>query len=313
MGWFLGIDTSNYTTSVAAYNPEREVLIQSKKKLQVKRGEVGLRQNDAVFAHVKNIASLIEDVTRQISSIISVGVSVRPRDIEGSYMPCFLTGKAVADSVAAVLGIPANYYSHQAGHIAAALYDTGNLELAKSSFIAFHLSGGTTESMYVKAGKDHAFDISIISSSLDLYAGQAVDRIGNMLGLEFPAGPQMEELANQSRKVYTPKPFFRDGCPSISGLENQCKNMLSSGEEPANIAKYSFDWLGGMLAVMTKDAKRNYPDIPVIYSGGVMSNKIISKRITSEFGGFFASPEYSADNAAGVAVLSALSTKENDK
>ena len=145
---FLGIDTSNYTTSAALYNPEKGEIIQRKKLLPVKEGELGLRQSDAVFAHVKQLGEIVETlIDGNRYEIEAIGVSTRPRDIEGSYMPCFLVGDMVTKTLSSVLKTPRYEFSHQQGHIAAALFSAGRLDLMNEKFIAFHLSGGTTEAL----------------------------------------------------------------------------------------------------------------------------------------------------------------------
>lgn len=74
---------------------------QQKQLLPVREGELGLRQSDAVFAHVKQLGALVEALFEAgPPPLAGVGASVRPRDAEGSYMPCFLVGEAVAQSVA---------------------------------------------------------------------------------------------------------------------------------------------------------------------------------------------------------------------
>ena len=118
----LGIDTSNYTSSAALFDSESGEIIQSRQLLPVKEGELGLRQSDAVFQHILLLPEMIKNVFSESSKKIDrIGVSVSPRDEKGSYMPCFNTGKAIAESIAAVNGVPLFHFSHQAGHIAAAL------------------------------------------------------------------------------------------------------------------------------------------------------------------------------------------------
>lgn len=308
MSWHLGIDTSNYTTSVAVWNSITNEMLQQKLKLPVKPGELGLRQSDAVFAHTKQLGKLIDSILRQVESLNSVGVSVRPRDIEGSYMPCFLVGKLAATAVAATAKVPLYRFSHQAGHIGAVLFGSESGDLLEKDFIAFHFSGGTSESIYVTRGENIPFNTAGISSSSDLYAGQAIDRVGGMLGLSFPSGAELEKLALKSDKIYKLKPYVdKSGNPSISGLENQCRKMLNSGEEKENIARYCIDFVCAVIDQMTEYALQLHPEKPVIYSGGVMSNSIIREYIENKYGGKFAVPEYSADNAAGIAFLAGKS------
>ena len=185
----LGIDTSNYTTSAALYDTVSGDIKQEKLLLPVKSGELGLRQSDAVFHHTKQLPIVIGklfDGSAQAPE--AVGVSVRPRNIDGSYMPCFLCGEGLAESISAINNVPIYKTSHQIGHILAALYSAKKLELIGERFIAFHVSGGTTDCLLVQPDEENILNITEIGTSLDLKAGQAVDRTGVMLGLQFPCG-----------------------------------------------------------------------------------------------------------------------------
>lgn len=303
----LGIDTSNYTTSAALYDSETGSLVQARRLLNVKEGELGLRQSDAVFQHTVNLPIMIEEVLKDNKDKIDVvAVSVSPRDEEGSYMPCFLSGKGTAQAIAAATGADIKYFSHQAGHIAAALYSAKALSLLGEDFIAFHVSGGTTEAVKVTADKNKIFSVELVSKSLDLKAGQAIDRTGNLLGLPFPAGPALDELSLKSDKTYKIKPFMKNGDCSISGLQNKCEKMKQNGETDEDIAKYCIEYISQVIYEMTKALLEKYPGLPLVYSGGVMSNTLIRKRFSEEFGAVFAAPGFSSDNAAGLAVLASM-------
>lgn len=307
MAYYLGIDTSNYTTSVAVLDSTQNLIVQQKQLLPVKNGTLGLKQSDAVFSHVKQLGSILQELfAKQQYDISGVGVSVRPRDIEGSYMPCFLVGELVAEAVGAVLHKPVYRLSHQCGHVLAALYSTEQLTLLEKPFLAFHFSGGTSECLYCKPHETHLLEIVLLAASDDLKAGQAIDRVGGMLGLSFPAGMELEALALQSHKSYTCKPCFKGLNPSISGLENQCKDMQRRGELPIDIARYCIDYLMTVVDKMTQNALTLYPDLPIVYAGGVMSNSIIREHITKKYGGFFAQPVFSSDNGAGAAIFAAM-------
>ena len=301
----LGIDTSNYTTSCALY--ENGEVIQKKLLLPVKEGEKGLRQSDAVFHHTARLWPLVEELFDGRKPVIdAIGVSEKPRDAEGSYMPCFLVGVNAARCIGAALGKPVYGFSHQSGHIMAALYSAKKTELVGQKFIAFHVSGGTTEMLLVSPDAQRAFDVEIIGETLDLNGGQAVDRAGVMLGLKFPCGKELERLALQSEKNFNPKICVKDGNCSLSGLENKCVSMHKNGESAEDIARFCLDFVGKTIEKMTEYALEKYGNLPLVYAGGVMSNSIIRKRITDKFGAFFAEPDFSCDNAAGVAILAAM-------
>ena len=303
----LGIDTSNYTTSCAIYDSENGEVVQKKLLLPVKEGEKGLRQSDAVFHHTARLWSLVEELfgNRKLE-IDAVGVSEKPRDVEGSYMPCFLVGVNAARCVAAALNKPVYGFSHQAGHIMAALYSADKLELKDKKFIAFHVSGGTTEMLLVSPNAERAFDVEIIGETLDLNGGQAVDRAGVMLGLKFPCGKELEKLALASDKTFNPKICVKEGNCSLSGLENKCAAMNKKGDSAEDISRFCLDFIGKTIEKMTEYALEKYGDLPLVYAGGVMSNSIIRSRIESKFNAVFAKPDFSCDNAAGTAVLAAL-------
>lgn len=305
MNGFLGFDTSNYTTSVAIYD-EGEV-IQNKRLLPVKEGERGIRQSDAVFHHTKAYAELLECVLSSYTGEIkAVGASVTPTTLEGSYMPCFLVGENAARTVANAIKVPFYSFSHQQGHIAAALYSAKKTDLLDKKFLAFHISGGTTDLVLCEPDDEKIIKITPVSSSSDLKAGQAVDRIGVKMGIPFPAGIGLEKLAEKSSKTFKNKIKLNDGFCSLSGLENKCLKMLENGETQEDTAKYLLCYIADTISAMTEFALGKFGELPIVFAGGVMSDKIIKDLITSRFDAFFAEPEFSCDNAAGIAFLTSL-------
>lgn len=313
MSYFLGIDTSNYTTSLALYNCSNNIIVQSKKLLPVKEGQLGLRQSDAVFHHTQQLPDLLEKLVCGIdtSQIVGIGVSSRPRNVQGSYMPCFTTGYSLARSIANILNVKLYETSHQVGHILAALYSADKMEFVNEKFIAFHISGGTTDCLLVNPSEESLLKITELGSSLDLKAGQAVDRTGLMLGLKFPCGKELERLAVNSDKHYKIKPVIRDNNCCLSGVENQCKAMRENGEKPEDIAKYCLSYIYYTVKKMTETALSNNGELPVVFAGGVMSNKYIRNKITKDFNNvYFAEPDFSCDNASGIALYAFLRSKD---
>lgn len=307
MNAYLGFDTSNYTTSIAGYIPETDHLCQIKKLLTVKEGEKGLRQNDAVFQHIRQLPELAEQFLSGYPRITkAVGASDRPTQQEGSYMPCFMIGASTAKTVAATLGVPFYRFTHQQGHVAAALYGTKRLDWLDKPFLAFHVSGGTTDALLVEPDTAEIIRCRLVAHSLDLKAGQLVDRVGGMLGLHFPAGPALEQLALQAEGAYRPRIKLENGNCHLSGVENQCRKMLDDGAPAAEVALFCLMNIHAALQAMTQRLLQSYGDLPIVYAGGVMSNSILKEKLTTEFGGAFAPPVYSADNAAGIAVLTSL-------
>ena len=230
MGYYLGIDTSNYTTSVALYDSENKTVRMEKRLLPVKEGSIGLKQSDAVFHHVKQLPELLHQLTDgQDIRLDGVGVSVSPRRQEGSYMPCFLVGKLAAETAAITANAPIYEFSHQEGHVMAALYSAGQTALLEREFYAFHLSGGTTECLSVRY-ENQRFDITLLSRSLDLKAGQAVDRVGVMLGLPFPAGPMLDRLACGCDEKIKVKPCLKGLDCSLSVFDQLFAPILQAGK-----------------------------------------------------------------------------------
>ena len=311
MSYYLGIDTSNYTTSVALYNDEDNSVVNLKQLLPVKSGEKGIRQSDAVFHHTVQLPQLIKSAfDGKKIKIEGVGVSTKPCNVDNSYMPCFLTGVSVATAIASALNVSMYEFSHQDGHIVAALYSSEKLDLINERFIAFHVSGGTSQALFVEPD-DKYFKTTLISDSLDLKAGQAVDRVGVMLGINFPCGPKLEKLALQSSAEYKKiKVFRRDGCFSLSGVENKCKKMFDDGENPADIALYCLNYIHSALEDSVIEIVDTYGSLPIVFSGGVMSNTIIKNRLKERFDAYFAEPQYSSDNACGIAILASICDKK---
>lgn len=303
---FAGFDTSNYTTSAALFTGGNAV--NYKKMLTVAENERGLRQSTAVFQHTVNMPALVSEMKAQfdLKNVKAVGVSSRPRNIKDSYMPCFLVGVSAAKSAAAFCGCSYYETSHQVGHILAALYSAGKLDLIKDKFIAFHASGGTTEAVLVAPDKENIIQAQIIAESTDLKAGQAIDRTGVLLGLHFPCGAELEKEAEKSHREFRIRASMKGCCCSFSGIENKVKNMIAAGENKCDIAKFALDSVCVSLDSMAEAIIKEYGDLPIVFAGGVSSNRKINETLTSKYGAFFAEPAFSSDNAAGTAIFAAL-------
>lgn len=304
----LGIDTSNYATSLSVVDEMRVPVWQTKLMLPVKSGEVGLRQSDAVFAHIKNLPtgfSTAADVLKQYE-IVGVGVSERPRNHDGSYMPCFLAGVSAAVAIASTLGVPLFRWSHQCGHLMAAIYGADAFSILHSEFGAFHVSGGTTELVRASLAED-GFQTEVVGGSLDLHAGQVIDRIGVRMGESFPAGPALEQLAlSYAGKVPHRKPATEGCYMHLSGLENLAERMYTATGDSAQTAAFVFDYIASSLEAIGDAFRAQYGNLPLLYAGGVMSSKLLQARLSRRNESYFAPPVLSADNAVGVGILTAL-------
>ena len=304
----LGLDTSNYTTSVALFDGQSGENVG--RLLDVRPGELGLRQSDALFQHVKRLPELLEQLLGE--EIRAVGASTRPRAVEGSYMPCFLAGESQGRGIAAALGVPFYAHSHQQGHLAAAAWSAGRLELLDAPFLAWHLSGGTTELLLVRP-EGWTVTAEIIGGTSDLSAGQLIDRTGVMLGLQFPAGKSLDELYVQADACYEPRVKLKELTFSLSGMENQVKALKEEGEKPANIARFALDAVSNVVWRATQEAQKRYPGLPVLCSGGVASNSQLRAGLTDICGAIVAEPRYSTDNAIGIAVLTWRALKAGER
>ena len=296
----LGIDTSNYTTSAAVYR-EDGTGCNSSRLLDVEKGGVGLRQSDALFQHVKRLPERFSDLREAgfLTEITAVGASTQPRAVEGSYMPCFLAGTSQGQVLADTLQVPFYGFSHQQGHIAAACWSAGRLELLDEPILAWHLSGGTTELLMVVPEKGNV-RAARIGGTTDLAAGQLIDRTGKLLQLDFPAGKALDRLASQTEE----RERFRvrlDGLNfSLSGVENKAQKLVEKGKEPAAVARYVLLTIASLIRRATDKAKMLYPGLPVLCSGGVASNSILRSFL---YDAVFAASEFSTDNAMGIAIL----------
>ena len=249
----LGIDTSNYATSLAVFDTAGEVVCAKKRFLPVKEGQLGLRQSDALFHHTTALPEMLDELAKEfdLTKISAVGVSRKPRPVEGSYMPCFLAGVSAAKAFALAKGIPLILTTHQQGHAAAALFAAEGEKLFRQKVLLFHISGGTTDLLLC----DEVKHIETLGTSSDLYAGQAVDRVGVKLGFGFPAGVEVSRLAARCDEPIRPKSSVRGMQCSLSGLENQCNALLAAGKSPEYVCKYCLLCVADTVVKMTKAAR----------------------------------------------------------
>ena len=297
----IGFDTSNYTTSIA-YFDGRDGLNCSR-LLPVKQGELGLRQSDAVFHHTKGLPELSGRLFSNVDvgEITAVGVSTRPRAVDGSYMPCFMVGYSHAKLLADFLRVPLIECSHQQGHVAASLWSADHLELMDQPHLAWHLSGGTTELLLVEPdGKN--VKCTRIGGTTDISAGQLIDRTGQLLELPFPSGKHLDALSGQA----VGKDVFRVKCPgmefSLSGVQNKVQQFHAKNGEPAETAAFALRCVSNAVYQATANALKIYPGLKVVFSGGVASNSMLRKTM-EPLNPIFSEPQFSTDNAMGVAVL----------
>ena len=296
----IGFDTSNYTTSIAYYDGNTG--INCSKLLPVKLGELGLRQSDAVFHHTKSLPELSDRLFSDVdyNAIRAIGVSTRPRAVDGSYMPCFMVGYSHAKLLAEALHVPLVELSHQQGHVAAALWGAQRMDLMDKPHLAWHLSGGTTELLHIEP-VDKNFVCTKIGGTTDISAGQLIDRTGQLLGLPFPAGKHLDALSKDAGN----KDLFKVRCTdsefSLSGVQNKVQQYHEHNND-TETAAYTLRCIANAVYLATEQALAKYPGLPVVFSGGVASNALLRNAV-APLNPIFAPPEFSTDNAMGIAIL----------
>ena len=305
----LGIDTSNYKTSVAVVDEAGNILCDLRRLLKVKQGERGLRQSDALFQHMENLPVLLQEAFAdgRNRGIRAVAFSDRPRPVEGSYMPVFKAGIGFGQAAAAALQVPCLSFSHQEGHIEAIRAFSGFRD--KEEFLCYHLSGGTCELLLVADQK-----IEKIGGSKDLSFGQVLDRVGVKMGYAFPAGQALDQMAlsaGGASKKLTKIPadglFF-----NLSGIETQCGRQLNplgeNRDEYPLLVRELFDKIVRILREITQRAAEETQVSSVMFTGGVSSSRYISRMLKEQLRGTsleleFGDQRYSQDNAVGTALL----------
>lgn len=312
----LGIDTSNYKTSVALTDVSGNILADIREFLKVRQGERGLRQSDALFQHVEKLPELVKQAFGKAGSVNlrAISASNRPRPIEGSYMPVFKAGVGTARSIGAACGVPVYEFSHQEGHLEAAAASCGFKN--EKQFLAYHLSGGTCE-LLLASKKENGYHLDIIGGTKDISFGQVLDRVGVFLGHGFPAGAALDRIAlaaKEESKVLKKIPL--SGLfVNLSGIDTQCRRAVSSSEdekaEPEVVDAVIcelFARIAEALAKLTEEAVKETGIRKVLFSGGVACSESIRKHLNEMLQGksaeiAFGTPLMSQDNAVGTALL----------
>jgi N6-L-threonylcarbamoyladenine synthase len=301
---YIGIDTSCYTTSIAVVDEAGTIVAESRKLLRVKPGDKGLRQSDAVFQHVQQLPQLLSEPFWGVP-ITAVAASTMPRPVEGSYLPVFTVGASFGKTLAKLSGAPFIATSHQEGHLRAGLY---RRTPSQKPFLAWHISGGTSELLLVTPHKN-GYGIDKIGGSTDLHVGQLVDRVGVALGAPFPAGPFLEKLALTAPPSNQSLPVSVRGLEiSFSGPATAAERLIRQGVPGPEVARQVFTGISRSLWQVTRLAAATYQVAQVLLVGGVAANQLIreflqeagtKQGLTVSFG----PKELSCDNAVGVALI----------
>ena len=303
----LGIDTSNYRTSVSLVSLKGEIIFNHRDLLEVPSGKRGLRQSEAFFQHVMRLPDAVKPALGYRERIAGISVSTRPRPREGSYMPCFNAGSALARELSYALDVPLLEVSHQEGHVEAIRFYSDLKE--KDDVLFFHLSGGTTEALYHD---------EIVGGTKDISYGQVLDRIGVRLGYSFPSGGYLDEIAcnTEDPSSCITRIKVTDGWMNLSGIETQALRKIDEIEgsgDTAPLIKEVMDRLLDSLVEMTRELSLRYGTKDIIYSGGVSSSEYFRSRIPSRLKDcniIFGPPELSGDNAVGTALIMVRRQKE---
>ncbi|CCQ96004.1 O-sialoglycoprotein endopeptidase [[Clostridium] ultunense Esp] len=308
--YFIGIDTSAYTTSLAIIDNEDNIVLDLRKVLEVKKGQKGLRQQEAVFQHINNLPLLIEKMMMEIdiTKVDTIACSNKPRSVEDSYMPVFVVGKGQAFILSKILGTKYSEYSHQEGHIGAGIMGSQLKDCDK--FLSLHISGGTTELLLV-SNKKNQMSIDIIGGTLDLSLGQLIDRIGVELGLPFPCGMEMDKISQRGNVLNLNIPIsLKDKTWfNISGLENYFKNLIKdSSYAIEDIFATLFNTISILLYNIIINSHIEYKLDDILITGGVSANEHIrgslyNKLSDNNIRPYFAKIPLSTDNGVGVAYL----------
>ena len=375
---YLGIDTSCYTTSVAIMDEAGALLGEARQILSVRPGRCGLQQSEMVFQHTRNLPRLMEEAVGQVIGCVTtgagsvangvsvadeastagasglaglavagyelaaIGVSGYPRPLEGSYMPAFLAGLSVARSVAAVTGAQVEVISHQENHLEAGLWSAGGPDVDR--FLLLHASGGTTDVLLAERQQNGRYRITEVGGSMDLHAGQFVDRIGVALGLQFPTGPALEALAEKAlartaevsasvseQSVASVSEAGAGAAPmvelpvsvrklqvSLSGPCTAALRKLEAGAEPAALALGVEHALAETFARVLRNGAQEYRVRDVLLVGGVGSNNYIRQHVERKLAKlrypvrlWVPEGRYSCDNATGCAAFARRISIEN--
>lgn len=327
---YLGLDTSNYKTSIAAVDDNGKILCDISEYLEVRLGERGLRQSEAFFKHSNKLPKLFASLLKNIDvkDIAAVAVSEKPRRLEDSYMPCFIAGINLAEVLSETLKVPLLKFSHQEGH-AAAIMETGDEHNNRNNVLLMHLSGGTTEILNC-VSDEKGYSMKIIGGTLDISIGQLLDRFGVTLGFPFPAGMFIDEIAEKYSGGELPKltPGIRitDGYFNLSGPEtilldfarkytqkydtegNKSSCSITISDELISVCYELIDRISDVLLISSDYLTDIYNIDKVYMAGGVASSETLRRIISdkhddNKYKIVFGDPKLSGDNAVGTALL----------
>ena len=232
--------------------------------------------------HVEVITACIEEALEEAGitedEITAVAVTYGP-----GLVGALLVGLAAAKAFAWAHDVPLIPVNHMAGHLMAAQ----SVEPLEFPLLALLVSGGHTELVYVS----EAGDYKIVGETRDDAVGEAYDKVGRVMGLTYPAGRKIDQLAHQGADIYDfPRAMIKEDNLefSFSGLKsafiNLHHNAQQKGESLSN-ADLSASFQAAVLDILmdkTKKALENYPVKTLVVAGGVAANQGLRERLASE-------------------------------
>ena len=308
----LGIETSCDETGVALYDSKKGLLghtLHSQIKLHAEYGGVvpELASRDHITNIIPLIDQLLEDQSLQIEEIDSIAYTSGP-GLSGAL----LVGSCVAEAIACSLNIPSIPIHHLEGHLLAPMLEE---ESPSFPFLALLVSGGHSQLIHVKAIGDY----SILGDTLDDAAGEAFDKTAQLLGLGYPGGSALSNLAEKGSPFFTlPRPLLNShGFNfSFSGLKTAVltlvkKQVILNETIKANIAYEFQEAITDVLVKKSFLALKHLNLDQLVVSGGVGANKQLRKKLTqlslkNNFKVFFPAFEFCTDNGAMIALAGAL-------
>jgi len=232
--------------------------------------------------HVEVITACIEEALEEAGitedEVTAVAVTYGP-----GLVGALLVGLAAAKAFAWAHGLPLIPVNHMAGHLMAAQ----SVEPLEFPLLALLVSGGHTELVYVS----EAGDYKIVGETRDDAVGEAYDKVGRVMGLTYPAGREIDQLAHQGADIFAfPRAMIKEDNLefSFSGLKsafiNLHHNAQQKGESLSN-ADLSASFQAAVLDILmakTKKALENYPVKTLVVAGGVAANQGLRERLASE-------------------------------
>jgi N6-L-threonylcarbamoyladenine synthase len=320
--YILGIESScDDTAASVMLNGKILSNVVASQKIHIEYG--GVVPELASRAHQQNIVPVVDQALKKANvdkSQLSAIAFTRGPGLMGSL----LVGTSFAKSLAYGLGIPLIDVNHMSAHILAHFIDEKGFNKPPFPFLAMTISGGHTQIVKV----NHYFDMEVIGETIDDAVGEAFDKSGKILGLGYPAGPEIDKRA----QIGDPK-AFKFTKPKVDGLnfsfsglktailyfiQKETKENPNFIEENLNDICASIQYtIIGILIDKLKIASKQTGIRHIAIGGGVSANSGIRKALKdgeAKFGWTTYVPkfEFTTDNAAMIAIVGYLKYLEGD-